>query len=117
MAKLLQLEGISIDSVPEAMSCCLLGEDSSKDHSTVIDFVENDLCNEVTKLVPNMLHGKKTPESIKELRVMLASLSPEAKRAIPQAMRLMKLLLTVPLSSAAAERSFCHLGAQCLRRD
>ena len=99
------------------MSCCLLGEDSSKDHSTVIDFVENDLCNEVTKLVPNMLHGKKTPESIKELRVMLASLSPEAKRAIPQAMRLMKLLLTVPLSSAAAERSFCHHGAQCLRRD
>jgi len=40
---------------------------------------------------------------------MLACLSPEAKRAIPQIMRLMKLLLTVPLSSAAAGRSFSML--------
>ena len=29
------------------------------------DFVENDLHNEVTKLVPNMLHGKKKPECIR----------------------------------------------------
>jgi hypothetical protein len=72
------------------------------------DIVKGDLRKELTKTVPAMLHDK-SPITIDDLRVILRNLPIEARRVIPQTMRLMKLLLTVPISSAAAERTFSML--------